>query len=212
MMKITFQGTHSQILDEIAEFLAGQPGYAHDPALDEPSQAAALDSTAKEAAKKVKEKEAPTAYPQAKKILEEAGVPEAEYAKIDRTGKGGKITANDAKAYVAIRNAPEEPEEPEKPQERDLPEPGHASGQAEKAPETASEAVTEAAEGANYNDAKAALQGVYTERGMMVSRATLTRFGAQRIADLKEEQFPEFVGYCRAVAKGKIDPTEALAE
>lgn len=223
-MQLTFEGS---TLEDIFKQMAVALGYEENTRGPIPPLPADPAQVASEAAKQVNANEKQgTPLPSAKKVLDEAGIPESEYPQIDASGKGGRITKADATMYVNAKRLNAEREEKEaqeavkEPAQREFPAASPpaapapaargATPDAEAKPEQGGEAPDlSPVEGAKYPDANAALQAVYGAKGMAVTRAVLARFGVERLSQVAEEKYPEFVAYCNAVAEGVINPMDA---
>lgn len=99
------------------------------------------------------------------------------------TGKDGRITQADVKNHlnkIASQSSGSDDESGETP---------------ETPPETETSGSVE--------DCKTALKGLNDTKGMQVCIDVLSRFGAKRISDLKEGQYPDFIAKCEAVKNGE---------
>lgn len=229
-MKLTFEGSSlDEIFEQMATALGLAGGVGAAPHVGGPAIGAEARTAAQDAEKQVDANEkAGTPLPSAQKVLDEAGIPPEEYHKIDHSGRGknkGRITKVDATAYVNMKRAREleaqqqqqhqrkaepAPEAPKRdfpaPAEPAKPAPAAESAATDHGGEAPTEPGREDVPAATFPDAKSALTHLYSTKGMSTALAALQRFGAEKISALREEQYGEFIQYCRDIEAGKVDP------
>lgn len=183
MIQVTFQGeTLRDIYRQIAEFLAASD--APSPKADKRGHSEA-EQAAKEAESAVWD--GPT--PAVRDELIKLEIPKAEWPKIPRTGKGGRLTKGDVRKYAKSRPEPE-PSEPELPGDTD-PNPELARS---------GDGIKQVDGEATLGEVKEALKALHKAKGLAQARALLQRFGVERISELKEDKYASFVAMSNEAA------------
>ena len=119
--------------------------------------------------------------PAVKTLLVEAKVPESLWARIPRTGKGGRMTQSDARAFIEQKET---------------------TSHIDKIDITLDNLKAKLQEVYEYGNNGGG-------GGRAWAFALLARFGVNRISDLKPEQYSDFVERAEAVVAGGYDPRDS---
>ena len=203
-MKLTFEANSAkELYRQLSDFLDVVTNARA--TVEEAPKAETAPSVARVAAQEATKTLAPTQpTPAVKALLDSYEVSSSEWPLITRTGKDGRMTQGDVKAYVAGRMillAPDPAPAAEEPAES---APAAEADEATPAPVIVEDDNTPA-KVTTLDDVRNALKSLYeaSEDGRTTCLDLLSRFGVKKVGELPEAQYANFIRRATGALNGE---------